>query len=102
MENVVSVTAFLLLMISFFLWPLWHAIQGRTRKTRILSRIFFFEVGFSAVPVLFALYDQHIRHAEVGEVRAGTMSVLVMLWVLFLFADLIVIIFVGNKNEVDA
>lgn len=88
-----------ILILSFFMWPLCHAIQGNSRKTRMLRSIVLFQVAISSFLVLVTLYDQYVRHKETGEIWAGAISLLIIFWILCMAASLLVILFVPNRTK---
>jgi len=90
-----GVVLYVLLGLSFFIWPISHAVFGRTPKTVWLKRIFFFLVISSLLVSLLTLID--LRAAkDRSEVLAGGVTLLYLLTALSLVASLIAIGFVKN------
>jgi predicted membrane channel-forming protein YqfA (hemolysin III family) len=69
----------IVLVLPFFIWPIFHAIFGNTRKTKILRIIFFLLVATSLIATGITLVDLMSDQYEKGELFAGLTTILTFL-----------------------
>lgn len=88
-----EILPYILIGISYFLWPLGHAVWGRNRKTIWLLRIFVVLVVFSVILVVSAVLNiPSAQHKS--EMITGTAVFISIASGLSLIASLLVILLV--------